>query len=218
MTTPIRANNFIWMTLALIATMFTGALAQEFPSVTALHITEYVNIFFLLLAIFSLRRDASWFRVMLVIVACLATSLIVKRQTGSPAVDIAYIVFLLFFYLVAIRLVGREVLLTGSVDFNKIVGSIALYFLLGLFFSALYALLLHFSPDALNNIEVTRPVDEIPNTVYFSFVTLTTLGYGDISPSTPLARFLVIVESVAGMFYLALIVASLVGSMKHRGH
>jgi len=203
------------MTLALIAVLFTSALAEEYPGVTALHVTSYVNTFFLLLAIFSLRKNASWSKVLLAIVVCMAATLLVKQETGLPVVDLAYVVFLLFFYTVAIRLVGREVLLTGSVDLNKIIGSIALYFLLGLFFSALFTLLLHFSPHALNNIEVSRPVDQISSTVYFSFVTLTTLGYGDISPLTPLARFLVVLESVTGMFYLALVVASLVGSMKH---
>ncbi|MBT8054181.1 MAG: potassium channel family protein [Gammaproteobacteria bacterium] len=54
----------------------------------------------------------------------------------------------------------------------------------------------------------------MPNTTYFSFVTLTTLGYGDISPATPLAEVLVILEAVTGIFYLAIIVASLMGSLR----
>jgi voltage-gated potassium channel Kch len=52
---------------------------------------------------------------------------------------------------------------------------------------------------------------------YFSFVTLTTLGYGDISPVTPVAQVLVVLEAVTGMFYIAIIVASLIGAaMRHR--
>jgi voltage-gated potassium channel Kch len=54
----------------------------------------------------------------------------------------------------------------------------------------------------------------MPSTTYFSFVTLTTLGYGDMSPTTPTAQVLVVLEAVTGMFYLAIIVASLVGSMR----
>ena len=46
---------------------------------------------------------------------------------------------------------------------------------------------------------------------YFSFVTLTTLGYGDISPVTPVARFLVYMEAIVGVFYMAILVASLIG-------
>ena len=49
---------------------------------------------------------------------------------------------------------------------------------------------------------------------YFSFVTLTTLGYGDISPLTPVTQVLVILEAITGMFYLAVIVASLIGGSR----
>jgi voltage-gated potassium channel Kch len=214
---PTKENNFIWMTLALVATLLFGALTEEFPEATALRVADYFNILFLLIAVISLRKDVSWFKVLLFIIVCMAVVSFVKRRFDLPGVDIAYMLFLLCFYVAAIRLVGREVLLTGSVDLNKVIGSIALYFMLGLFFSALFTLLLHFSPDALRGLEVNRPLDQISSTVYFSFVTLTTLGYGDISPATPLARFLVILESVTGMFYLAMIVASLVGSLKRTG-
>ena len=202
------------MTLALIATLLLGALTEEYPGATALRVADYFNILFLLVAVISLRKDVSWLKVLLFIIVCMAVVSFVKRRTEFPGVDIAYMLFLLTFYVAAIRLVGREVLLTGSVDLNKVIGSIALYFMLGLLFSALFTLLLHFSPEALRGLEVTRPLDQLSSTVYFSFVTLTTLGYGDITPVTPLARFLVILESVTGMFYLALIVASLVGSLK----
>lgn len=202
------------MTLALIATLLLGALTEEYPSATAFRVADYFNILFLLVAVISLKKDVSWFKVLLFIIGCMAVMSLVKRRTDVPGIDIAYMLFLLGFYIAAIRLVGREVLLTGSVDLNKVIGSIALYFMLGLFFSALFTLLLHFSPEALRGLEVTRPLDQLSSTVYFSFVTLTTLGYGDITPVTPLARFLVILESVTGMFYLALIVASLVGSLK----
>ena len=56
--------------------------------------------------------------------------------------------------------------------------------------------------------------DNLPTTTYFSFVTLTTLGYGDISPVRPMAEVLVILEAIFGMFYLAVIVASLVGAKR----
>ncbi|MCP4237541.1 MAG: two pore domain potassium channel family protein [Aestuariibacter sp.] len=51
----------------------------------------------------------------------------------------------------------------------------------------------------------------IAGLTYYSFVTLTTLGYGDISPVTPIARFLVFMEAIVGVFYMAILVASLIG-------
>jgi hypothetical protein len=52
---------------------------------------------------------------------------------------------------------------------------------------------------------------------YFSFVTLTTVGYGDISPVSPAARTLAWVEAVTGQFYLAVIVAGLVSVLAAKG-
>jgi hypothetical protein len=51
---------------------------------------------------------------------------------------------------------------------------------------------------------------------YYSFVTLTTVGYGDISPVSPATRTLAWVEAVTGQFYLAVIVAGLVGGRRRR--
>ncbi|MDB4410029.1 potassium channel family protein, partial [Gammaproteobacteria bacterium] len=54
-------------------------------------------------------------------------------------------------------------------------------------------------------------LENYTSAIYFSFVTITTLGYGDISPVLPLARFLVIMEAIVGVFYMAILVASLIG-------
>ena len=53
--------------------------------------------------------------------------------------------------------------------------------------------------------------DHFDRFVYFSLVTLTTLGYGDISPKTSLAGILATLEAVVGVFYIAILVAALVG-------
>ena len=210
---PLRENNFIWLTLSVVASLIVGALSDEFPDMFVLSVVEYANILFLLVALLSLRKDSSWVRGLLVMIIVMLMLLTARNTTHLPNLDVARLVFLLAFYSSAIWLVGREVLLTQTVDLNKMVGSIALYLMLGLFFSVIYTLLLHYSPEALKGIDAANGMASLSSTTYFSFVTLTTLGYGDISPVTPLARVVVILEAVAGMFYLAMIVASLVGAM-----
>lgn len=59
--------------------------------------------------------------------------------------------------------------------------------------------------------ELADPARRPPALTYFSFVTLTTAGYGDIVPATPLTRILAALEAVLGQFYLAVLVAGLVG-------
>lgn len=66
-------------------------------------------------------------------------------------------------------------------------------------------------PEAFKD-QVAQPwYDAFPRYLYFSFVTLTTLGFGDTTPVEPLAQFLVYVEAVAGQLYIAILVASVVG-------
>ena len=66
-------------------------------------------------------------------------------------------------------------------------------------------------PNAFNGLAHASWYQNFPVVTYYSFVTLTTLGYGDISPLLPLARFLVFMEAVVGVFYMAILVASLIG-------
>jgi voltage-gated potassium channel Kch len=86
--------------------------------------------------------------------------------------------------------------------------------MMGLSYAICYTIMLEFSPEALNGIVAQHWTNNFSNTMYFSFVTLTTLGYGDISPGTRLAEVIVILESITGLFYMAIIVASLIVGIK----
>jgi len=66
-------------------------------------------------------------------------------------------------------------------------------------------------PAAFGGLDAEPWFQLFPDMVYLSFITLTTVGYGDILPVEPLARFLAFAEAVVGQFYVAILVASLVG-------
>ena len=107
-------------------------------------------------------------------------------------------------------------MLTGHVDLNIITGSIALYLILGFIWAILYTFLIQLSPEAIKGVEPENWIHSLSTMTYFSFVTLTTLGYGDMSPVTTIAEVLVILEAVTGMFYFAIIVASLIGAARDK--
>jgi len=123
---------------------------------------------------------------------------------------------LLTFFVSAAWLVGNRVLLTGQVDLNIITGSVALYLILGFIWAILYTVLIQFFPEAISGLEPENWTYTLSTMTYFSFVTLTTLGYGDISPVNSIAKVLVILEAVTGMFYIAIIVASLIGAARDK--
>jgi voltage-gated potassium channel Kch len=206
-------RNFIWLTMALVAMLLAGALTREIPNRFSLQILEYSSIVVMLVSLRSLRRDRGWLARWISIIGITLLVVIAKGATGHHYFEFAYLALVLIFFASAAWLVGSEVLLTGSVDVNKIVGSVALYILLALIWAIFYTMLLEVSPEAMKGVEAGPWYENMNLMTYFSFVTLTTLGYGDISPATPLAQVLVILEAVTGMFYLAIIVASLVGGM-----
>jgi voltage-gated potassium channel Kch len=123
----------------------------------------------------------------------------------------AHLFMLLCFFTWMTWLVARQVLFTGAIDTNKIVGAICIYMLLGLIWAMLYLFIAEVVPASFNGVSHAPWLDNFATAVYFSFVTITTLGYGDISPVTPLARFLVFMEAIVGVFYMAILVASLIG-------
>ena len=100
----------------------------------------------------------------------------------------------------------------GPVTRQRIEGAIAVYVLLGLTWAQAYELLALLDPGAFAG-AVGRQTS--PSWVYYSFVTLTTMGYGDITPLNPVARSLAILEALTGQLYLAILVARLVSLELH---
>jgi len=215
MTGPIKRNPFIWLTLSLVGLMITGAFSRAIPASLTLVLIEYTSVVLFMLSLLSLKTNHVWGKGFLILVGIMLTVVVVRGATEIEYFEYFYLSLYLAFLLAAAWLVGSQVLLTGEVDANIIVGSVALYLLIGLIYSVLYTILLEFSPEAIKGIEAAMWYDNFPSTSYFSFVTLTTLGYGDMSPATPIAEVLVILEAVTGMFYLAVIVASLIGGRRN---
>jgi len=141
---------------------------------------------------------------------------IAREVTDYQNFKFIYMLLLLTFFVSAAWLVGNRVLLTGQVDLNIITGSVALYLILGFIWAILYTVLIQFFPEAISGLEPENWTYTLSTMTYFSFVTLTTLGYGDISPVNSIAKVLVILEAVTGMFYIAIIVASLIGAARDK--
>jgi len=118
---------------------------------------------------------------------------------------------LLFFGFVAITEL-RAVLRQRTVTRETISMSISVYLLLGLTWGFFFIVLFDFQPHAFNfGSAVPSDQQVTPVLIYFSLTTLATVGYGDITPVTLQARYAAVSEGIAGQFYLAILVARLVG-------
>ena len=101
-----------------------------------------------------------------------------------------------------------------QVSRDTIVGGICVYLLIGLCFAMAFILLAQLEPDAFvatgDAISIDDPERRATKLLYFSFVTLTTLGYGDIAPRGDLAQMFAVSEALIGQLYLTIFVARLV--------
>jgi hypothetical protein len=109
--------------------------------------------------------------------------------------------------LLLVVVLGRT-LRAGPVTRHRIQGGVAAYLLLGVIWAHAYSLLAALRPDAFAG--PASPADGPRAYLYFSFVTLTTVGYGDVLPVHPAARSLAMLEAVVGPLYLAILLARLV--------
>jgi hypothetical protein len=141
---------------------------------------------------------------------------------GDDFVALAdYFVEILFLGFVAVMIL-RTILTQGRISSDSIFGAICAYLIFGMAWGSLYSVIeirnpgsFHSSGElaaALQSVETRGPV-----LTYYSFVTLTTTGYGDITPVAPTARTLAWLEAMTGQFYIAVLVAGLVGIRVSQG-
>ncbi len=117
------------------------------------------------------------------------------------------------FVLLIISVMLRDMFLSTEVDGALIIGAISLYFLLGLMWGFIYLAIDHAFPGSFDFsvvIDMTMH-DQTGEFMYFSMVTLTTLGYGDITPLSAPARGMATMQAAVGQLYLTILVARLVG-------
>jgi hypothetical protein len=121
------------------------------------------------------------------------------------------LVVLIIFFAVAIL---GYVLRSGKVTSDKIYGAICVYLLFGYAWAFAYSLIEEVQPGSFTSV-TSMPANDIVSRVmqmrYFSFVTLATVGYGDIVPHSPLARTIALLEAMLGQFYLVALIDRLVG-------
>ncbi len=123
-----------------------------------------------------------------------------------------------FFLSIILVVLCRHVFFSKQVDTNIIYGAICIYFFFGILFTIIYVSLENITPGAfiipLESFSSGLEQDfalKLRLLFYYSFVTQTTLGYGDITPALPLARNLSILQAIAGQMYIAILVARLIG-------
>jgi hypothetical protein len=121
------------------------------------------------------------------------------------------LVFRLVYYLLVFFSIMGYVLDKSPVTTDKICGSISAYLLMGITWSVIYSLFHHIHPESFVLAEFLK-TDSVVGvwSLYFSFTTLTTLGYGDVTPQLPAVQIYAVMEAACGQIFLTVLGARLV--------
>jgi hypothetical protein len=141
------------------------------------------------------------------IVLCLIVGLIQGAANVTAMTGIPFLLLALLLVVTPVAIL-RRVLTHSRVDLETIFAALSVYVIIGLIFGQLFTGLSHIitHPPILAQTNHATPSD----CVYLSFVTLTTVGFGDLTPRTELARSVVVLEALIGQVFLVTLVARLV--------
>jgi ion channel len=208
-------NRYLWLLVWLVAYVLAGAV------VTTVGVTKWgIDLLFagvLFATLRALSRRPAEFRIAAVTGALVLVASAVAAVTSLPAAVAAKAFCGALFSGFLSAVVLREVLQGETVDADTIRGAICAYLFVGVSWAGTYGFVENLRPGSLATPGAGGiPIGHRPEMyIYFSFVTLATLGYGDIVPATALTRALAWLEAVFGQFYIAVLVARLVSMQRH---
>ncbi len=195
----------------LLLYIFISPFLIDYPSIAI--ITHSLLSFTLFFSVWAVQRQQTYRSMaMLLLIPVLAIYWLGLYEFIPFDLLSAYALLALFYILLIISF-GGQLIRAKRIDLQVIYGTLCLYLILGLLWGALYSLLHDLSPGSFSGALLDPPNESLLTTFnYFSMVTLTTLGYGDITPQSHAAAALCQIEAITGQFYIAVVVAWLVGN------
>ena len=213
-------GRYIWIMTGLFLMMIIGPLIGRFEIITThFYVGDLLVGVVLLAAIRAFFKDRRHFvtcitlGIAAILVGTLGRYLPADDQTWFTVMALSLDTLLLSYL---ILLISADVFTTKEVDADTICGSISVYLLISGVFATVYSIQLlvdpasFFLPEEPIGADASLGPDRLM--AYFSLITITTVGYGDITPQSELARSLANLEAIIGQVYLTVLVARLVGS------
>jgi hypothetical protein len=199
-----RRHCFAWFFSLLLTLGGHAALETLVSAFNPLDLLLAIN----LVAAIASTAHERWIRGLLLLGSAFIVTRGIRAVLGIEALlPISQVLWVLA-SLLATAATARHALRARVVDAEHIFAALDAYLLTGLIFGVCYWMLdqtwpASFGVAAASDLDLSRAI-------YFSFVTIATLGYGDIVPASDAARGLVILEAVSGQMYLTVLVARLV--------
>ena len=204
--TEIRVGRFLFLFISMVLMFVFRPFLTEHLAIS--YLMEIFLFLIFLSAVYAISQKRSTLIIALFLLALAEVSQVLSHLLDIPSLDtlsnilggllLAYTATMILFHLF------REDRITG----DMIMGAICAYFLMGLVWAFLYSTLEFFQPGSF---QMPQGTVNQGTFTYYSYVTLTTLGYGDITPISTPARSFALLEAMMGQLYLAVLIARLVG-------
>jgi len=212
----VRGGNFSYLFIGLILFLLVLPFSYSFAALGRFSLTLLFSLF-MLVSVWSLADSRRIFELGILLIFGIGCVVgIAALFEISKTLETVGLVLMLMFCILSTFIAGHNVFVMHQVDLNSLVGAFCVYLLMGMIWALLYRLLHLYGLATFSGNIIEQEQAIFPDLVYFSFVTLASLGYGDISPISGLSRTLAYLEAVVGQFYLAVMVASLVGVYSNR--
>ena len=203
-------KGFIWMLAISIITLISTQLTEGVIGETKF-IVRTGFFLFTLIAVKSSSLSATGKSIGYVIALAILLLAIAMLRVETQGLNLLYTILAAGYMIYIIALVVRQIFANTVITVNKIAGEVAIYILLGHIWAVIYLALYITHPDSFQYGGEPIP-DEVAlkQLSYFSFVTLTTIGYGDITAIGSAARVFVMLEGLLGQLFPAIFIAKLV--------
>lgn len=204
---PHLITRFRFLSLFIILISFT-----LFKAINAqLGWFDRVDIVFAILIISSLliigHKNNLLLLLIILLVSVDSTFLWLQHYYGSVVIEATKLLFVVVFLILMTSLCLFFTLQDKTISITTLFGSLSAYLFIGFVFAYIYLFIETVSPMSFSGL---HPQEE-SKAIYFSFITLTTVGFGEIVPLKPIVQTFVWLESFAGQSYLAIIIGQLIG-------
>lgn len=206
----VRRYSSVELLAALILLFIVSPFIEDLPKGDLIE-----SVFMTLVLVSAVLAVGGRRRTLVFSIALLTPALACKwlSQLHPPPVPPQFhLVFGLGFIAFVVANLLRFIMRAPRVDTEVLCAAISTYLMLGLFWTLAYTLVGQISPAAFSfsgGPEASHTMNGF-NAFYFSFATLSTVGYGDIAPVSKFARMLAVMEAIFGMFYVAMLISRLV--------
>jgi hypothetical protein len=214
-----RQWRYLFLLGALLMLLVVQPIVSGFGTAEALF--DALFVFVMVMLVLALAQDKVW-RVIACILCIPATALSIGSHfLTSSAQEVSmtagHVIGALFFILVTGKII-HSIFVSRELSLDSIFGAICGYLMLGVAWGLTYAIIHATNPESFQFDNPIREQVEQGNYsshlfIYYSFVTLTTVGYGDITPLSTAARTLAWVEAMTGQLYLAVLIAGLISAL-----